>query len=703
MTLQTADPLTDATSIRWRVPGHELEFGWAVDAPVRLASVDGLPLHGIPFAQVLTAGRGHTPASDRLVATSIGSDLRHVSHRLGQDGASLEFIQSDGELAVTVRLEARGGGVRSTVSVRNEGADPIVLRSVASWAAGLPLAPADAATAPADVLAGWTAVTGESDWLGEGRWRRRSFRELGLVPLASHLTGHNPRSAHIVASGGSWSTSGSLPTGVLENGVLGIAAAWQIEHNGSWRWEIGEDIDGGYLALSGPTDADSSWTHVLAPGEDFTSVPVSVAFGADFDDAIVALTDHRRRLRRPHPDNTAMPVIFNDYMNTLDGDPTTEKLMPLIAAAAEVGAEVFCIDAGWYDETGDWWDTVGEWLPSRTRFRGGLNEVVDAIRAHGMVPGLWLEPEVVGVRSPMAERMPAEAFLQRHGVRIMEHDRFHLDLRHEAAIAHLDAVVDRLIADFGIGFFKFDYNIDPGPGTDLDSDSVGDGLLAHNRAHLAWLDRVLDRHPGLIIENCGSGAMRMDFALMSRLAMQSTSDQQDYLKYPPIAASAPLSLLPEQAASWAYPQPDMDEEQAAFCLVTGLLGRYYVSGHLNNMTDLQRDRVADAIAVAKSLRDEIRTSHPYWPAGLPEWEGAWVAVGLAGAAFDLVSVWRRGDAAECELHLPHLVGTEIAVDTVFPADLPRWRTDWDAPTGTLTVHASGSAPGARTLRITRRE
>jgi alpha-galactosidase len=54
--------------------------------------------------------------------------------------------------------------------------------------------------------------------------------------------------------------------------------------------------------------------------------------------------------------------------------------------------------AGWYDDGGDWWDSVGLWEPSASRFPdGGLRRVVDAIRDAGMVPGLWLEPEVVGV------------------------------------------------------------------------------------------------------------------------------------------------------------------------------------------------------------------------------------------------------------------------------------------------------------------
>lgn len=87
--------------------------------------------------------------------------------------------------------------------------------------------------------------------------------------------------------------------------------------------------------------------------------------------------------------------------------------------------------------------------------------------------------------------------------------------------------MDRLVEDLGVGYFKFDYNINPGPGTDVGGISAGAGLLGHNRAQLDWLDGLLDRHPNLIIENCASGAMRSDFALLSRLALQSTRYQQD--------------------------------------------------------------------------------------------------------------------------------------------------------------------------------
>ena len=48
----------------------------------------------------------------------------------------------------------------------------------------------------------------------------------------------------------------------------------------------------------------------------------------------------------------------------------------------------------WYAD-GFWWDAVGEWKPSQKRFPNGIKEVIDYIRSKGMIPGLWLELEVM--------------------------------------------------------------------------------------------------------------------------------------------------------------------------------------------------------------------------------------------------------------------------------------------------------------------
>ncbi len=695
--------LETGTGLVWGHSALELVLDVSPGGPVAVRALSGRGARhprgaDQPLVELLVAGEGRARASHRFSDTSLGRRLVHIGDARSRFGPwhELRVDQRDERTGLTAETTFRSadgvGACQVTTRVTNGGAEPVLLLGVTSFAAGV-------GGHHVDDL---DLVAADSEWLGEGRWTRRPLRD--RVPdlnLRSH--GQDGRGRVAVVSGGAWSTGTHLPTGGLVHRSGGHAWLWQVEHNGSWRWEVGERLDGAYVALLGPTDVDHQWRRVLEPGESFTTVPVSVAVSRDgLEGAAAELSRHRRALVRPHRDRYALPVVFNDYMNTLMGDPTTARLLPLVDAAAAVGAEVFCIDAGWYDDGSSWWDSVGEWQPSQTRFPRGIEEVLTRIRERGMVPGLWLEPEVVGVRSPMAEKLPQEAFLRRGGVRVVEHDRYHLDLRHPAAVAHLDEVVDRLVEQLGVGYFKLDYNIDPGVGTDVDADSAGDGLLGHNRAHQAWLDRVLDRHPDLVLENCASGAMRMDYALLSRMQLQSTSDQQDPLRYPPIAVAAPMSVLPEQSASWAYPQPDMSAEQAAFTLVTGMLGRLYLSGHLDGMDAAQLDAVRDAVRVHREIRADLARAVPVWPLGLPGWDDPWLSLGLRTGEVTYLAVWRRAEpTTPVTLHLSHLRDRQVVVEVLHPRRLPAWTCEWSADTGALTVTPTDREPAAaRLFRIT---
>ena len=654
----------------------------------------------LPPADLVTTDEGRGPSAWRHGESPVGARLLYRAHRTTADGvwSVLEIDGADPQtgLAVTTRLRSVPGlGVlRAETTVRNDGAGPVTLESVASFTFG--------GLAPADFDVHWA----DNDWLLEGRWHSVPAREvLPDANMAMH-GGGAPRTRFTRAGHGTWSSGGRLPMGALTERGSGRTLLWQIEHNGAWRWQLAENAGGLYLGLFGPTDPEHQWRLTLAPGEQFTTVPVAVASSdAGFEDAVARMTRYRRLLRRPHPDHSTLPVIYNDYMNTLSGDPTTERLLPLIDAAAEAGAEYFVIDAGWYDDGGLWWDSVGAWTPSVRRFPGGLGEVVDRIRERGLVPGLWLEPEVAGVESELATQLPDDAFFQRGGVRVTEHRRHQLDLRHPAARAHLDETVDRLVREFGVGYFKLDYNINPGSGTDAGGVTPGVGLLGHNRAYLDWLDGVLDRHPGLVIESCSSGGMRTDYAQLSRAQLHSTSDQQDYRLYPPIAVAAPVAVAPEQAAVWAYPQPEFTDDEIAFTLCSALLLRIHLSGFLDRMDPGQRALVREAVLAYRSIRGELADAVPFWPLGLPGWTDPVLALGQRTSGGDgLLAVWRRAahgpvtQSAEPRIVLP-LPGfpAGATVSVLYPASGGA-SAHWDAAAEALTVTLP-RAPQACVLRL----
>ncbi len=723
----------------WKTAAIALRFLADDDGPVRLVEVSTDPGFGStpveptryrrvhqPLVEVMTPHFGNDNSSNsvRHSGSYLGTALRYLRHEASAtDEAELLTVeQTDPSSGLTTMssFEVRQGApaVRCTTTV-SVSADhpPLTLWAVTSFATGAVVS---------DDINDADVWRGLCTWAAENRWSAEPLRAPGLVATDPSARGETCRSCISAVSTSTWSSGAYVPAGAITHRSTGRTLAWQVEHNGPWLWEVGErpgwaqhglDLpvgsdeaagppaddraeDGAYVAALGPTDTLHSWSCTVSATDTFTTVPATFTVAESFDQAFGQLAAHRRAARRPHPQNVSLPVVFNDYMDTLEGDPTEAKLLPLIDAAAAVGSEYFCIDAGWYDDTAGWWASVGDWIPSTARFPRGLGFVLDHIRSHDMVPGLWLEAEVVGVHSTAAATLPDSAFLQRAGVRIRERDRYLLDLRSPAARAHLDGAVDRLVTELGIGYFKLDYNVTPGRGTDLDAPSVGHGLLEHNRALLSWLDGVLDRHPGLVLENCGSGALRSDFAMLSHLQLQSTSDQQDPLLYPMIAVGALVHILPEQAANWSYPQATMSDEQIAFTMCTGLAGRLYQAGLLDRMDPDQLALVAAGVQAHKDTRQAVARSTPRFPTGVPSWNDAWVTVALEAEDETYVLAWRQQHAPlEVSLELPHLGETTGDVQQVYPppATLGEWTVE--RTSGGLTLRASDQVAAARMLRV----
>lgn len=520
-------------------------------------------------------------------------------------------------------------------------------------------------------------------------WQKEmSIREFtfGDVGLAQTQPGVYQRTSQIleVTNTGHWSTKKYLPLGYVENKEAHTSLFWQIEHNGSWHYEISDQNTHFYVCVSGPTEIQSHWFKNLAPGEAFESVPVAVGVADDsFEQAMGELTRYRRMIRRPNKDDEDLPVIFNDYMNCLFGDPTTAKELPLIDAAAACGCEYYVIDAGWY-APGEWWDSVGEWKECRDRFPNGIKEVTDYIRKKGMVPGVWLELEVMGINCEKAKKVPDDWFFVRHGKRVYDRSRYQLDFRNPAVIEYVNEVIDRVVKEYGVGYIKMDYNIEPGIGTEIGAESVGQGLLEHEKAYLNWLDGVFARYPDLVIENCSSGGLRMDYALLSRYSIQSTSDQEDYRNFATIAANSPAGVTPEQAAIWSYPMRQGDKEEVIYNMVNAMLFRIHQSGHLAEITDVQKGLVKEALDYYKTIRGDIRQAYPYWPIGTSSYSDNWSALALDAGKKHYVAVWRRGGEDRITLPMTRLAGKEVKIRCAYPQERPV-TFGWNAAESSLSV------------------
>ncbi|EXK46427.1 alpha-galactosidase [Fusarium oxysporum f. sp. lycopersici 4287] len=661
----------------------------------------------LPLVSVRLSGEGNTndKTAKSLVGGYLSSRLKYKSHQESQDGDVHRLsIHSEDEragISVTAHLSVHRDVpvLRSAVTIINESkSSDVIVTQISSLTIG------GLTTSSNEWNKDYVLRTSTNSWFREAQWRKHYLPDIGIDKngICELPDGHSGSQATFsLQNRGSFSTGSHLPMGILESKENSDTWAWQIEHNGSWRWEIGDYKDSIYVAAGGPTKADHDWRHTLHPGDSFTTPPVSLTrVSGCFQDAIRALNEYRRRIIRPHDDNKRLPIIFNDYMNCLMGDPDEDKIEALLDPVSQSGAEYFVIDAGWYADDSNWWDDVGLWEPSKKRFPSGFKTLMEKIKSRGLIPGLWLEPEVVGVRSVVGDRLPEDAFFHENGQRIVERGRFQLDYRHPEVRAWMTKVVDRLVLHYGAGFFKFDYNIEVIQGTDAPgSSSAGANQLLHQRCYLDWVRSLLDKHPNLVIENCSSGAQRMDYAMLSVHSLQSTSDQQDPVLYAAIAAALPTCVLPEQSASWAYPQPEWSDELNAFTVVNSLLGRVYLSGRLDHLSPSQMELITEGMHAYKTIRQYLVTAHAIWPLGLPRWHDDWISLGLETDNGLYLSVWRRGGSCSKEIPLPRLAGCGKAqVNVLYPKRLPT-QAIWNEGHGILELKLPETRC-ARVLHIT---
>src|SRR5208337_3839855 len=146
-----------------------------------------------------------------------------------------------------------------------------------------------------------------NSWMAEGQWHTLRPSEMGFV--------ENERTSWSEAragSTGSWSTERYLPMAMVENVRMGLIWFWQIEHNGSWYWEISNvsardnNADDVYAYLGGPDDLHSAAWKRLNPGETYETVPVAVGcVHGGFSEAVESLTRYRRAaFEKPRNNNS---------------------------------------------------------------------------------------------------------------------------------------------------------------------------------------------------------------------------------------------------------------------------------------------------------------------------------------------------------------------------------------------------------------
>ncbi len=528
------------------------------------------------------------------------------------------------------------GAVKQTVSVKNTGDCEISLTRISSaFVSGL----------GSDGLLPWhsderfTVHYSNMAWQGEAQWKHATFSDLGLYPT----TVHTNKQYFSLSSKGSWSTAKNYPMMILEDKETGRSFYFEVEPSGSWEMNIfnlnNRYAGDGSIAVEAncANINNDGWFMSLKAGEEYTAASCVYGFvDGGFEEAIHELIAYKRETNLAFcPDNKAL-VAYNTYMNGIWLQQKENRLIPLIDAAAELGIEIFCIDAGWFIGSDDFSKLqIGDYEIDKNNFpEYGLEGIIKYIKEKGMRAGVWFELESCAESGGPAYTMSPNCLCRRNG-KVLGGKRAFFDMRDSAVREHLHRVID-MVCDMGVSFIKNDYNQATGIGFGNDEGSLATEYPECLDAFLSFCDEVRQKHPDLIIENCASGAMRADNNVLKHFELGNSSDQELYYRYSSIASGSIALAAPEKVGIWAYPYPCLsfeqgmgeneefwakkseqfrDGEETVFNMVNSLLGSIYMSGRIDRCDDYNTSLIKEAIEYFKKNRNFLFKALPIWPMG----------------------------------------------------------------------------------------
>ena len=373
-----------------------------------------------------------------------------------------------------------------------------------------------------------------------------------------------PRGTRRIASN-SGQCGQSGPFFIVRNEVTGECAIGALGWSGDWYAEFWYDphrdlenrpVRGLNLAFRmGP--AGSAPQRVIEPGETITTPEMHLAIlHASFDECIGAWHEHlRASVIPPRPKGKEYFTAAGRIV-----EKRGDWILREIDIAAEMGVDAYMVDAGWYGEKfvgwseqrGDWME--GDWIP------GGLAACRERAHQHGILFGLWMEPEAMAENTRLNREHSDWMMTNGDGRKTPM-----LDLSHPAAAKHYTSEVLRVIDEHKLDFFKQDYNVHVFEGGQHErSGFLEHEAWRHYETVYATFDRVRREFPDVALENCAGGGGRSDLGMMSHFHYACESDVSYFPRSIRAINGLTLFLPPEAICyyhaleQYAHQQTDLD-------------------------------------------------------------------------------------------------------------------------------------------------
>jgi alpha-galactosidase len=388
----------------------------------------------------------------------------------------------------------------------------------------------------------------------------------------------------------------------------------------------------------------------LEPGESFETPVIFLGGFRDGSDGAGNVLRRWVRAVLGNPEtwkDPKYPLVVNNSWG--GGMAVNEEIaLRMVRDSADLGVDMFHVDAGWFRG-------VGDWYPNPEKFPHGLAYVADYAHQHGLKFGLWVDwtqaglstkPGALNARDPkvrdwMVTDLPkdwqpepfkgqtidlgvpeAKEWAQ-HEVERIATD-YHLDmLEHDGYLVahgcdrtdHPHAAPDPLNKCIYKSWGS--YWVDSSNSTDVSYHAV--------RAYYDIYSKMRKDHPGLLFEICNDGGRMVDFGSAAHGDYFSITDTYDPLSnrraFFDTSHVLPAAMLEDYVEKW--PTPHI--ENFRYMLRSGMMGWLTIMTDTNSWSAEQHAEAKKEIDLyKKELRPLIRDANLYHISPRPDgihWDG----------------------------------------------------------------------------------
>ena len=391
------------------------------------------------------------------------------------------------------------------------------------------------------------------------------------------------------------------------------------------------------------------WTR-LAPHDSFeTPATFLGGFSGGFDGAGNVLRRWvREALGNPASWNDPhYPLMVNNSWGS--GMAVDESLaLRMIRDSAELGFEMFHLDAGWFRG-------VGDWYPDAKKFPHGLAPLAEAAHRRGLKFGLWVDwaqagsdtgPGALNVHDPkvhdwLVSDLPPDWKPE-------EFKGQTIDIGDPPATAWAESEVQRIVRDYHLDMLEHDgylvaqgcmrkdhSHAPPDPAKTsmhkdsgfifVDSSNSTDVSYHATKAYYAIQSKIRQEHPHILLEVCNDGGRMVDFGSAAHADYFSITDTYDPLSNRRAFYDASHVLPPAMLESYVEKWPAPTIANFRYMLRSGMMGWFTLMLDTTKWSSEQHTVAKEEFQLYKDrLRPLIRDANLFHVSERPDgihWDG----------------------------------------------------------------------------------